>query len=269
MTFRIATWNVNSVRKRLNLMSRLVAQVRPDVLCLQETKVIDALFPSDELKDMGFEHQAMTGQKGYNGVAILSRYPLAESACRTFLDSTDRRHIQADILLPGVPPVTVHSLYIPAGGDRPDPDRNPKFAFKLAFMEDLIGWLGARSRQSGRDLVLGDFNVAPLVSDVWSHEKLRRVVTHTDGERERLTRLLAESGLTDALRHLKGPEEKIYTWWSYRTPDWQGAMKGRRLDHLWCGAELTPRLRSVEVLAEARGWPEPSDHVPVIADFEL
>ncbi|MGB0681346.1 MAG: exodeoxyribonuclease III [Magnetovibrionaceae bacterium] len=266
---RIASWNVNSVRKRIDLVARLVKERKPDILCLQECKVADPLFPHEALADLGFEHRAISGQKGYNGVAILSRLPIRWSEPLYWIGSEDRRHIRAEIETKAGP-VQVHSLYMPAGGDIPNPERNPKFKAKLAFLAEQQAWwqaLGGNERD--RVILTGDFNVAPLIEDVWSHEKLRRVVTHTEVERTALTELLATSGLQDAMRVHYGTEQKLYTWWSYRTADWQGANKGRRLDHIWSGRAWTERLVGIEIFRDARGWPEPSDHVPVLADFKL
>tara|TARA_R110002072_G_scaffold6267_2_gene37291 strand:- start:834 stop:1658 length:825 start_codon:yes stop_codon:yes gene_type:complete len=273
MPFTVATWNVNSVRKRLEQVARLAADTAIDVLCLQETKVVNDLFPVDAITEMGFPHQAIAGMKGYNGVAILSRRPLSDVRIEPWLGRDDCRHIHAKVET-GVGPVEVHSLYVPAGGDDPDPEANPKFAHKLAFLDALAPFLAERAAASMPVVLTGDFNVAPLETDVWSHDRLKRVITHTPIERDKLNDLLANGangagGWTDALRRFVPADEKVFTWWSYRAADWRAADKGRRLDHIWVNAALAPALSFAAVHDAARDWPEPSDHAPVRAVFEI
>lgn len=129
MALRIITWNVNSIRQRLDHVARLVEARRPDVLCLQETKVTDALFPRDALAALGFEHQHIHGQPGYNGVALLSRRPLVERTTETWCGREDARHAVATF----ADGTEIHSLYVPKGGHTPDP-QDAKFAYKLAFL---------------------------------------------------------------------------------------------------------------------------------------
>lgn len=272
MPFTVATWNVNSVRKRLDQVARLARDTAIDVLCLQETKVVNGLFPVEAMADLGFPHQAIAGMKGYNGVAILSRRPLSHVRVEPWLGRDDCRHVHARVET-GVGPVEVHSLYVPAGGDDPDPDANPKFAHKLAFLDALGPFLADRAAGDLPVVLTGDLNVAPLETDVWSHERLKRVITHTPVERDKLTDLLAAGGAgggwTDALRRFVPPDEKVFTWWSYRAADWRAADKGRRLDHIWVNAALAPALSFAAVHDETRDWPEPSDHAPVRAVFEF
>src|SRR5689334_22687615 len=135
-SLRVTTWNVNSIRKRLRGLERLAEGERPDVVCLQETKVTDALFPAMEIHALGYEHRLIHGQKGYNGVAILSRLPIRGSGTRCWQERPDCRHGFAVIDAgKNLGEVEIHSLYIPAGGDLPDPKANPKFAHKLAFLD--------------------------------------------------------------------------------------------------------------------------------------
>ena len=263
MPLRITTWNVNSIRRRLEGLARLVHEVAPDVVCLQETKVTDEAFPRGAAEDLGYPHLLIHGMKGYNGVAILSRLPLTDPATRAWCGKDDCRHVYATLGADGMEPVELHNLYIPAGGDVPNPDTNPKFAHKLDFLAALARWWRVRRRARPRMVAVGDFNVAPLETDVWSHERLKGVVTHTPVEIEHLTRAMKAAGWVDAVRHFVPPSSPLYTWWSYRTPDWQNADKGRRLDHIWVTAALEPLLTDAFVLRQARGWETPSDHVPV------
>jgi exodeoxyribonuclease-3 len=201
--------------------------------------------------------------KGYNGVAILSRPPLEGRTVRRWCGKRDCRHLIAT--LPGG--WELHNVYVPAGGDEPDPRRNPRFAHKLRFLEEMAAWFGrARSRRR-RMILVGDLNVAPLETDVWSHKQMLRVVSHTPGEVERLAAVQRSIGWVDAVRRFIPPERKLYTWWSYRARDWAASDRGRRLDHIWVSEPVTGHLAGARVLREARSWEQPSDHVPVIVDF--
>jgi exodeoxyribonuclease-3 len=263
MTLRLASWNINSVRLRQDNLARLVAEAQPDVICLQETKVRDAHFPTEAAAALGYRHQLIHGMKSYNGVAILSRLPLEGRATKRWCGRRDCRHLIT--ALPGG--WELHNVYVPAGGDLPDPAANPKFAHKLRFLEELAAWFAA-ARSRGRKMILvGDLNVAPLESDVWSHRQMLRVVSHTPGEVERLKAVQAASRWVDAVRHFVPPDERLYSWWSYRARDWAASDRGRRLDHIWVSEPVAPSLAAARILKDARGWELPSDHVPVIVDF--
>ena len=257
---RLATWNINSVRLRIDLVARLTAEAQPDILCLQETKAADPVFPFDALREMGWRHIHATGMKGYNGVAILSRRPFVGTEVRDWCGRADARHAMAT-LSGGI---EIHNFYVPAGGDVPDPERNDKFAHKLRFLDEVTAWFTARKRPGNRFILMGDLNIAPLEADVWSHKQLLRVVSHTPVEVERLARLRVSHDWIDAVRKFSSPDEKLYSWWSYRARDWAAADKGRRLDHVWVTPDLAPRLKSAQILRDARGWEGPSDHVPVM-----
>ncbi len=268
MRLTVTTWNINSVRLRIDLVARLVAAVRPDVLCLQETKCPDDRFPLKDIQAMGLPHVAFVGQKGYHGVAIASRLPIVSTDRLSLGGKDDARHV-AVTLGPQAHGVTIHNFYIPAGGDIPDPDLNEKFAHKLRYLDDLRAWGRDARPAAGPAILVGDLNVAPLENDVWSHKQLLDVVSHTPVETQALETLRQEAGWVDAMRRLRPEPERIYTWWSYRSPDWAAADKGRRLDHVWISPALDPALRSVEVFREARAWDRPSDHAPVTAVLEL
>ncbi|HSF17103.1 MAG TPA: exodeoxyribonuclease III [Vicinamibacteria bacterium] len=261
---RIASWNVNSIRLRARWVAHFLRKYQPDVLCIQETKVPDELFPRERFEKLGYVHQALWGQKSYNGVAILSRIPLHDVVRRRWCHRHDRRHVQAT--LPGG--VEIHNLYVPAGGPLPDPERNPKFEHKLRFLRNVTRWF-RRRRGERPSILVGDLNVAPLPTDVWSHEKLRRVVTHTPVEVAAWKRLARDGGFVDAVRELVPAQNKVFTWWSYRTAEWKKANKGRRLDHVLVSDSLRERLVSARVIAKARGWHLPSDHVPVIVELSV
>jgi exodeoxyribonuclease-3 len=259
---RIATWNINSVRLRLPLVADLATAFAPDVICLQETKVVDDSFPRKAIESLGYGHVEISGMKSYNGVAILSRLPFEPLESRAFCGREDRRHVAVR-----VGGIDLHSLYVPSGGDIPDPIANDKFAHKLSFLDELAVWSLALRRQDTPAVVVGDFNVAPLETDVWSHKQLLNVVSHTPVEVEKLNLAQAAGGWVDAVRHFIPPDDKLYSWWSYRARDWAASDRGRRLDHIWVSPDLAPRLVTASIVREARGWDRPSDHVPVLADL--
>ena len=169
---KITTWNINSVRLRLPSLSKVVEQVSPDIICLQETKVPDPLFPSEEISALGYPHQAFTGMKGYNGVAILSRWPLFDTKIPKWCNKSDCRHISAKLKGSSFGLIEINNIYVPAGGDTPDPVENDKFAHKLQFLKELTAWQKKNKGTSAQQVLLGDFNIAPLETDVWSHKKL-------------------------------------------------------------------------------------------------
>lgn len=260
----IVTWNINSVRLRLELLLRMAGELRPDVICLQETKVPDPLFPRDAIVDAGYPYLAVTGMKGYNGVAVLSKLPLDTVSTPQWCGRNDCRH-----LVVGVSGIEIHNIYVPSGGDIPDPEANPKFAHKLQFLDELIAWYGGADRPERPMVLVGDLNVAPLEHDVWSHRQMLKVISHTPVEVEKLTRLQHTRDWVDVPRLFVPPDCKLYSWWSYRAQDWAASDRGRRLDHIWCTPDLRHRVRAVTTLRDARGWTPASDHVPVMAEFLL
>ncbi len=269
MRLTLATWNINSVRLRIGLVGRFLTEQAPDVLCLQETKCRDAEFPLSEFHKLGYQHIAINGQKGYHGVAIVSKLPLASIAKRDFCDKGDARHISVNVTPDGAKPIALHNFYVPAGGDEPDPGINLKFAHKLAFLDELASWMGSEKIAHENAVMVGDLNIAPLETDVWNHKALLKVVSHTPIEVEKLARVFKAGPWFDSLRHYVPPSEKLYTWWSYRAADWAKADKGRRLDHVWISESLAPRLAGMRVLRESRGWERPSDHVPVLVHLDF
>jgi len=267
MAFTLATWNINSVRLRLPIVERFLREHAPDVLCLQETKCPDPLFPFEAFHALGYPHVEVSGQKGYHGVATISRRPIEVVERRRFCEIDDTRHISVRLALGGRA-VTLHNFYVPAGGDEPDPVINRKFRHKLDFVNEMNG-IPAAYNDGAASLLVGDLNIAPLEHDVWSHKQLLNVVSHTPVETESFEAMRKAGGWVDLMRLKIPPEQKLYTWWSYRAQDWEASDRGRRLDHVWSSPDLAPALGSIDVLKQARGWDRPSDHVPVIARFEL
>ncbi len=266
MTLTIATWNINSLRLRRGLLAPLIEACAPDVICLQETKVPDELFPEDIGPAMGFPYIIKRGMKGYNGVAVMSRRPLTLVAdTPEWCEKQDCRHLAVQVAT-NAAPVLLHNFYVPAGGDIPDRTQNVKFAHKLDFIAEAQAHF--RTQAPLRSVLVGDLNIAPLPNDVWSHKQLLNIVSHTPDETTGLEAWMAQ-GFTDAIRHFVPPDQKLYTWWSYRNRDWKTSDRGRRLDHIWVTHDLKNALVSYKILKEARDWEQPSDHVPVAVTLKI
>lgn len=261
----VASWNINSVRLRMPLVERFLREHAPDVLCLQEIKCQEHQFPYEAFAALGYKHAAVHGQKGYHGVATVSRLPIREFSKHDWQDNGEARHVGVELLGAGKGMV-VENVYVPAGGDVPDRQQNPKFGQKLDFLERMTAWADKVDRPT---LIVGDFNVAPLESDVWSHKQLLGVVSHTPVEVDALTRFMDAHGWADIGReHVPAPQ-RYYSWWSYRALDWRKGDRGRRLDHMWASPELARQAVRHQVVEDARDWPQPSDHVPLITEFSL
>ncbi len=261
---RVMTWNINSVRLRAGLVLKAAADLRADVICLQETKTPDEFFPHDVFDAAGFTHRHIHGMKSYNGVAILSRVPFETVGIHHRVAREDCRHIMVRI-----GGFDLHNLYIPAGGDIPDRDQNEKFGHKLDFVDELKGWFSKEYKKTDKVMAVGDFNIAPFEQDVWSHKQLLDVVSHTPIEVEKLTAFRDSLSWVDVGRHFVPLDEKLYTWWSYRNRDWKKSNRGRRLDHIWVTPPLEGCLRSHDVLTSARDWDKTSDHVPVVVEIAV
>ncbi|MCB1537698.1 MAG: exodeoxyribonuclease III [Rhodospirillales bacterium] len=264
------TWNINSVRLRHDLVRRAIEALAPDIVCLQETKTPDELFPADAFRACGFAHMHVHGMKGYNGVAILSRTPFTATRNWDRVGKSDCRHAAVEIAIKNArKPLHIHNLYVPAGGDIPDVQMNEKFAHKLAFVDETAAFFKQSYARTDALIALGDFNIAPLEHDVWSHRQLLDVVSHTPVEVEKLGAMQASLGFVDAIRSFVPADQKLYTWWSYRNRDWKASNRGRRLDHVWVTPALKNVLRDHTILKDARDWQQTSDHVPVLLDLDL
>ena len=262
MAFTLATWNINSVRLREELVLKLLRDEGPDVLCLQECKSPVEKIPMAGFAALGYTHLVARGQKGYNGVAILAKQPLEEVAAYDFADLGHARHIAARL----ANGVVIHNFYVPAGGDKPDRAVNEKFGQKLDYLADMRDAFAANKPE--RAILVGDLNIAPREDDVWDHKKLLKVVSHTPIEVERLEEVRVAGDWVDVTR-ADIPEGRLYSWWSYRSPDWDAADKGRRLDHVWATPDIAGAAHSSRVLRDVRGWEKPSDHAPVFATFDV
>jgi exodeoxyribonuclease-3 len=265
---RIVTWNINSVRLRLPLLEKLTAELKPDIIALQETKCMNDAFPLKGIQKLGFEHHLFHGMKSYNGVAILSKLPLIDTTPHIRVDKDDCRHVEAAVTLPDRK-LILHNLYIPAGGDIPDVTLNDKFAHKLNFVREMTDFFPKRYKKDENVIALGDFNIAPYEHDVWSHKQLLDVVSHTPIEVDLLNKMRASLDWVDAARHFVPETEKLYSWWSYRNQDWRKSNRGRRLDHIWVTPKLKDKLHGFSIAKDARDWTQPSDHVPVVLDLKF
>ena len=263
----MATWNVNSVRLRTDHIARFAAEHAPDVLCLQEIKCQEEQFPVDALAEAGLPHVRIRGQKGWHGVAIASRLPIADAPA---LDLCREGH--ARCVSGAVAGIEIHNLYIPAGGDVADRS-SPKFDHKLNFYERLTAEMAGRDPRA--PLVLaGDLNVAPGEYDVWNHRFMSKVVSHTPQEVAAVESLQASLGFIDLVREAAPDPAKLFSWWSYRAADFRASNRGLRLDHIW----ITPGLRAAatgsgaaaaRIHDDVRAWERPSDHAPVTIDLSI
>ena len=258
----LGTWNINSVRLRIDRVAAFLRREKPDVLCLQEIKCLEDQFPRKAFEAAGYSHIHLSGQKGMHGVAIVSRIEMESLETPGLC-----RHGHARCAAVKVAGFELQNLYVPAGADIPDPAVNEKFAHKLDFIERMRGFYQTRAqkRSAAPLLVVGDINIAPEENDVWSHRQLLGVVSHTPVETDGLKRIFADGKLTDIARVKHKPEEKLYTWWSYRAADWRKSNRGRRLDHIWADRRAAPLVdvTSYRIHAEERDGDKPSDHVPV------
>ncbi|AKQ40961.1 exodeoxyribonuclease III [Aurantiacibacter atlanticus] len=262
----IATWNINSVRLRMPIVERFLKEEAVDVLCLQEIKCQEHQFPYQAFIDAGYEHIAVHGQKGYHGVATVSRVPIRDFSRHDWQDNGEARHVGVELTSPQHQGMIVENVYVPAGGDEPDRVINPKFGQKLDFLERMTRWADAIDRPT---MIVGDFNIAPLECDVWNHKQLLKVVSHTPLEVETLQRFKDAHGWTDIGReHIRDPD-RYYSWWSYRSKDRKANDRGRRLDHMWASPDLAAQSTRHWLREDARDWEKPSDHIPLITEFDL
>ncbi len=262
MPFTLATWNINSVRLREGLVAKLMAEETPDILCLQECKSPVEKIPLEQFQALGYRWMVARGQKGYNGVAILSKLPITDHGDRDYAKLGHARHVAARL----ENGVVIHNCYVPAGGDIPNREENVKFGQKLDFLTDMRD--AFRADRPERSILVGDLNIAPREDDVWNHKALLKIVSHTPIEVAHLAEAQEAGNWVDVTRK-DIPEGRLYSWWSYRAADWDAADKGRRLDHIWATPDIANAAHGSRILRGARGWEQPSDHVPVFAQFDL
>lgn len=262
MKLRIATWNVNSLRTRLEHMSEYLHEDGPDILLMQETKTEDMNFPREVFEDKGY-NLAIHGQKTYNGVAIASRLPLED--IRTSLPGEtveQARFIEAVISLPANRTLRVASVYVP-NGQAVDSE---KFPYKLGFLENLRSHLASLKGQQDMLVYGGDYNVAPFPADVYDPKALDGTVCYHPAERERFRGVL-NLGYYDAYRTLR-PGGDEFSWWDYRQNSF-GRNHGMRIDHLLLCSQAMDHATECTMLRDWRAKEKPSDHIPVVCTLEI
>ena len=253
---KIATWNVNSLKVRLPHLLDWLAAAQPDVVCLQELKLEDEKFPRAEIEAAGYR-AAWSGQKTYNGVAILSKAPLADvqAGIPGYADE-QRRVITAT-----ADGVRVVCAYVPNG----QAVGSDKYEYKLGWLGAFTAWLREELARNPNLVVLGDYNIAPDERDVYDPKVWEGQVLFSEPEREAFRKIVA-LGLVDSFRLFEQPE-RSFTWWDYRMNAFRRKM-GLRIDHLWATAALAGRCRDSDIDEGPRAWDRPSDHAPVWADFD-
>lgn len=260
---KIATWNINSVRLRIEQVLKFTNDKNIDLLCLQETKTEDQFFPSNDFLKIGMKYQYFRGEKSYNGVAILSKIKFQEKEHINWCNKGDCRHISVQL----GEKIELHNFYVPAGGDEPDIITNPKFAHKIDFLNEMKSHFTNDTKT--KKILVGDLNIAPLEHDVWSHKQLLNVVSHTPIETETLLDIIDSGEWVDVMRAITPHNEKLYSWWSYRNRNWEISNRGRRLDHIWVSKKLFPQVKSGVIYNGTRSWERPSDHVPIVIDIDI
>ena len=229
---KIASWNINSVRARVADRRALPDEEAPDILCLQETKALDSVFPAELFHKLGYVHHKLNGQKMHHGVAILSRLPLHDEGRHDWQDNGEARHVGARLDCG----IRLENVYIPAGGDIPDRELNPKFGQKLDFIERMTRW---SERLAEPTLIVGDFNVAPLECDVWSHKALVDVVSHTPIEIEALEAAASRRTTGSIWAASSSPHPSAASpGGAIDRPIRTANDRGRRLDHMWASPRL-------------------------------
>ena len=254
---RLAAWNVNSLKVRLPQVLDWAARQQPDVLCLQETKLEDAKFPAADIQAAGF-HPLFSGQKTYNGVAILARAPATDAvaAIPGFADEQKR------VLAATIGTLRVICAYVPNG----ESVESDKYQYKLRWLAAFRDWLAAERAQHSRIAVLGDYNIAPDERDVHDPAAWEGKVLFSRLEREAFGALLA-AGFKDAFRLFEQPE-RSFSWWDYRMNAFRRKM-GMRIDHILLSDELAPACTACTIDIEPRKNERPSDHAPVLADINI
>lgn len=257
MVFKIASWNVNSLNVRLPQVLEWVAAESPDILALQETKLVDEKFPRAEIEAAGYK-ALFAGQKTYNGVALLSRKAGTDPVTDIpGLDDPQRR-----VLAATYGKLRVINLYVP-NGESVDSD---KYQYKLGWLKKLAAWLRAELAAHPRLVVLGDFNIAPEPRDVYDPKAWEGSVLFSEPERAAF-RALLDVGLCDSFRLFEQPE-KSFSWWDYRMQGFRRNL-GLRIDHILASAELCKACKASRIDKGPRASERPSDHAPVVAEFRL
>ncbi|MEJ8836259.1 exodeoxyribonuclease III [Ramlibacter sp. AN1133] len=258
---KITTWNVNSLTARLQHVLDWTAANPVDVLCIQELKLTDDKFPLDVLRGIGYEHCAVFGQKTYNGVAVMSRFPVRDIVKNIGgFEDEHSRLLSVTLDTPAGALRLVNGYFV--NGQAPGTE---KFAYKMAWLRGLHAWLREEIARHPELVLVGDFNIAPEDRDSFDPEGLRETIHHTTEEREHFRQLLG-LGLVDSFRLFEQPE-KSFSWWDYRMLGYQ-KNRGLRIDHILVSEPLKPRVAACAIDRAPRKWKQPSDHAPVTVDIQ-
>ena len=262
LPMRIATWNVNSIKQRIDNLTAWLAERAPDIVCLQETKTVDEAFPRREIEALGY-NVAVHGQKTFNGVAILSKHRFDEVTPRLPGDPADdhARFIEATISTKRGA-LRVASIYLPNG----NPTGTEKYSYKIKWMERLAKYAHERLQLEEPLIMAGDYNVIPAAADVHNPAAWATDALFLPQTREKF-RTLINLGLTDAIRAVSD-EPGLYTFWDYQAGAWQKNW-GIRIDHLLLSPQAADRLTTAGIDKHVRSWERPSDHVPVYVDLDI
>lgn len=257
---KIATWNINGINSRLEHLLKWASAVRPDVICLQETKCVDAKFPVARVRSIGYEHIEIFGEKAYNGVAIISKLPLGEMEKGFPRDKTDapKRFIAATVA-----GIRVVNVYVPHGTQL----ASDKFKFKLAWIERLRKYFDKNFTRDDLVLLCGDLNVAPHEMDVWNVSYWKDRMHFTKPEREAI-QTLKKWGFVDVFRQFNDQPDE-YSWWDTFRESSFTKNRGLRIDHIWTSPALAESCIDCWIDRTPRGWEKPSDHAPVLAEFSV
>lgn len=254
---KIATWNVNSIKSRIDQVLKWCGTAQPDVLCLQETKVVDEKFPVTRFKALGYSHTALLGERGYNGVAIVSKLPLTDIQENL---PGEKKPAQSRLIAATVDGLRIVNVYGPHGTSQ----GTPKYQFKLDWITRLRKFFDKKFSTDENVVLCGDLNVAPHELDVWSVPAWRGKLHFTKPERDAI-QYLKKWGFVDLFRQINGDEQE-FSWWSNFRNDFEKD-RGLRIDHIWASPPLAERCLDCWIDKVPRGWEHPSDHAPVVAEF--
>lgn len=257
-----ATWNINSVKQRIDNLVAWLKERSPDVVCLQETKCVDEAFPRAPIEALGY-NVALHGQKTYNGVAILSKFPFDEVTPRLPGDTDDDHARFLEVTISAAESVVrLASIYLPNG----NPPDTEKYSYKLKWMDRLSDYASERLKLEEKLILAGDYNVIPAAADVHDPQAWLGDALYLPRTREKF-RALLNLGLTDAIR-AASDDAGLYTFWDYQAGAWQ-KNNGIRIDHLLLSPQAADRLQGAGIDRHVRSWEKPSDHVPVWADLAI
>jgi exodeoxyribonuclease-3 len=277
---KIVSFNVNSLRIRLDIINSLIESYNPDIICFQETKISQENdMPFDFFKKLGyifFEYE-LSSNKGHSGVLIVSKIEIYNKISINFLENNfqnigSERHISIDFKINNnsneYKIINLHNFYVPSGGSGEEENNlnSDKFYEKLRFLENMIKFFQTDQKEKYK-IILGDINIAPFENDVFNHKMLLNVISHTKFETDAFQRLLLECDLIDSARIFFDNNKKIFTWFSYRSKNWKLSYRGRRLDHILISNNLKKFVKNFQILEEFREMIKPSDHCPILIEL--